>query len=274
MAEPPLLERLTASDLFMLLWDDYGWPNQIGGLAILDGTTLLDRDGRVRIEAIRRRIEPRLAAVPRFRQLLSRPRLGLGWPLWVDAPAFDLADHLRVHPLGAPADHAQLLRACAELAATAGSRPAAVGAVAAPRPASATGGRVLEAAPRPRRRPRGGGRLRGAAGPGRRGAHPGRPAVDADPDPDHQDAAGRQPAPTPPATRSRVVGPGPSGQDPASGPSGLAGMAGSLHRTARAPRPASTSRSGPTGGWPSSVAAWTAPSSSPTATRPRSTTWS
>jgi diacylglycerol O-acyltransferase / wax synthase len=116
MAEPPLLERLTASDLFMLLWDDYGWPNQIGGLAILDGTTLLDRDGRVRIEAIRRRIEPRLAAVPRFRQLLSRPRLGLGWPLWVDAPAFDLADHLRVHPLGAPADHAQLLRACAELA--------------------------------------------------------------------------------------------------------------------------------------------------------------
>jgi diacylglycerol O-acyltransferase / wax synthase len=116
MAETPLLERLTASDLFMLLWDDYGWPNQIGGLAILDGTTLLDRHGRVRIEAIRRHIEPRLAAVPRFRQLLYRPRLGLGWPLWVDAPAFDLADHLRVHPLGAPADQAHLLQACAELA--------------------------------------------------------------------------------------------------------------------------------------------------------------
>jgi WS/DGAT/MGAT family acyltransferase len=116
MAETPPLERLTASDLFMLLWDDYGWPNQIGGLAILDGTSLLDHNGRVRIEAVRRQLEPRLRLVPRFRQLLSRPRLGLGWPLWVDAPCFDLADHIRVHPLAAPGDHAQLLQACQELA--------------------------------------------------------------------------------------------------------------------------------------------------------------
>ena len=116
MAEPRLLERLTASDLFMLLWDDYGWSTDIGALAILDGTSLLDRDGHLRIEAVRQRLEPRLAAVPRFRQLLSRPRLGLGWPLWVDAPCFDLADHVRVHALGAPADEAQLLEACQELA--------------------------------------------------------------------------------------------------------------------------------------------------------------
>ena len=116
MAEPPPLERLTTSDLFMLLWDDYGWPNEIGGLAILDGTTLLDRHGRVRIEAVRRHLEPRLHLVPRFRQLLHRPRLGLGWPLWVDAPCFDLPDHIRVHPLAAPGDHAQLLQACQELA--------------------------------------------------------------------------------------------------------------------------------------------------------------
>jgi diacylglycerol O-acyltransferase / wax synthase len=116
MAEPRLLERLTASDLFMLLWDDYGWSTDIGALAILDGTSLLDRDGHLRIEAVRQRLEPRLAAVPRFRQLLSRPRLGLGWPLWVDAPCFDLADHVRVHALGAPADEAQLLAACQQLA--------------------------------------------------------------------------------------------------------------------------------------------------------------
>jgi diacylglycerol O-acyltransferase len=100
----------------MLLWDDYGWSTDIGGLAILDGTNLLDRDGHLRIEAVRQRLEPRLHLVPRFRQLLSRPRLGLGWPLWVDAPCFDLTDHIRVHPLAAPADHAQLLGACAELA--------------------------------------------------------------------------------------------------------------------------------------------------------------
>jgi hypothetical protein len=51
----------------------------------------------------------------RVRQLLYRPRRGLGWPLWVDAPAFDLADHVRVHPLAAPGDEAQLLQACAQL---------------------------------------------------------------------------------------------------------------------------------------------------------------
>jgi diacylglycerol O-acyltransferase / wax synthase len=116
MDEAPLLERLTASDLFMLLWDDYGWSTDIGGLAVLDGTSLLDRDGRVRIEAVRQRLEPRLHLVPRFRQLLYRPRRGLGWPLWVDAPSFDLADHVRVHPLAAPGDQAQLLGACQELA--------------------------------------------------------------------------------------------------------------------------------------------------------------
>jgi WS/DGAT/MGAT family acyltransferase len=116
MAETRLLERLTASDLFLLLWDDYGWSSDIGGLAVLDGTSLLDRDGRVRIEAVRRHLAPRVHLVPRFRQLLYRPRLGLGWPLWVDAPSFDLADHVRVHALAAPGDQAQLLRACQELA--------------------------------------------------------------------------------------------------------------------------------------------------------------
>jgi diacylglycerol O-acyltransferase / wax synthase len=115
MAEPRLLERLTASDRFML-WEDYGWSGDIGGLAILDGTSLLDRDGRLRLEAVRRHIEPRLHLVPRFRQLLYRPRLGLGWPLWVDAPGFDLVDHLRVHAVAAPGDQAQLLAACQQLA--------------------------------------------------------------------------------------------------------------------------------------------------------------
>ena len=116
MAETRRLERLTASDLFVLLWDDFGWSGDIGALAILDGITLLDHDGRVRIEAVRRQLEPRLHRVPRFRQLLYRPPRGLGWPLWVDAPSFDLADHVRVHPLAAPADLAQLLQACEELA--------------------------------------------------------------------------------------------------------------------------------------------------------------
>ena len=115
MAEPRRMDRLTAQDLFMLWGGDFGWSQDIGVLAILDGTRLLDPDGRVRIDEVRRRLEPRLALVPRFRQLLYRPRRGLGWPLWVDAPSFDLADHVQVFPLAAPADEAQLLQACADL---------------------------------------------------------------------------------------------------------------------------------------------------------------
>jgi WS/DGAT/MGAT family acyltransferase len=116
MAKRPLLERLTASDLFLLMWDDYGWSTDIGGLAVLDGTSLLGPGGRVRIEAVLAQVEPRLHLVPRFRQLLYRPALGLGWPLWVDAPGFDLADHIRVHPVAAPGGQAELLAVCQDLA--------------------------------------------------------------------------------------------------------------------------------------------------------------
>ncbi|MGW4770803.1 wax ester/triacylglycerol synthase family O-acyltransferase [Nocardia sp. NPDC004278] len=116
MAEIRLLERVTASDLFLLLWDDYGWSTDIGGLAILDGTSLLDEDGGVRLDVVRRHLEPRMHLVPRFRQLLYRPRLGLGWPLWIDAPAFDLAEHIHVHALAAPGDQDQLLQTCQQLA--------------------------------------------------------------------------------------------------------------------------------------------------------------
>jgi hypothetical protein len=62
-----VLERLNAQDFGALLWDGHGWSGDIGALAILDGTSLLDDDGRVRIEDVRRALEPRLhrgATVP------------------------------------------------------------------------------------------------------------------------------------------------------------------------------------------------------------------
>ena len=47
------MERLNAQDLMMLLPEEFGWPQDIGALAILDGERLLDADGRFRIEAAR-----------------------------------------------------------------------------------------------------------------------------------------------------------------------------------------------------------------------------
>jgi diacylglycerol O-acyltransferase / wax synthase len=110
------MERLTAEDLVML-WPDQRWPQEVGCLAVLDGECLLDRDGRFLIEKVRAAVAGRLHLVPRLRQVLSRPGLGLGSPLWVDAPAFDISDHIRVRPLPAPAEEFQLLRTVEQLLA-------------------------------------------------------------------------------------------------------------------------------------------------------------
>jgi diacylglycerol O-acyltransferase len=56
-----------------------------------------------------------LASVPRLRQVVYRPRWGLGRALWADAPSFDIADHVHVRPLAAPADEGELLRECERL---------------------------------------------------------------------------------------------------------------------------------------------------------------
>jgi WS/DGAT/MGAT family acyltransferase len=108
------IERLTAEDETML-WPDEIWPQDIGALAVLDGTNLLDEDGRFRIEAVREAVAARLHLVPRFRQLLHVPPRRLGGPLWVDAPAFELAGHLGVVPLEAPGSEAQFLLAVEQL---------------------------------------------------------------------------------------------------------------------------------------------------------------
>jgi diacylglycerol O-acyltransferase / wax synthase len=109
------VDRLTAQDLMMLWPEELGWPQDIGALVILDGASLLDAEGRFRIETAREEISRRLHRVPRFRQLLYRPRFGLGWPLWVDAASIDLTEHVREFRLPAGADEAQLLAACEEL---------------------------------------------------------------------------------------------------------------------------------------------------------------
>jgi 3-oxoacyl-[acyl-carrier protein] reductase len=50
------VERLSAQDLSMVLAEDFGWPQDIGALAILDGSQLPAAKGRFPIEAVRERI--------------------------------------------------------------------------------------------------------------------------------------------------------------------------------------------------------------------------
>jgi diacylglycerol O-acyltransferase / wax synthase len=108
------IDRLTPLDQLMLRASEI-WPQDIGALALLDGANLLEPSGRFRFEAVREAIGSRLHLVPRFRQVVHVPRRGLGGPLWVDAPSFDLGEHVRVLPLPAGAGEAELLRAIERL---------------------------------------------------------------------------------------------------------------------------------------------------------------
>ena len=110
------MERLTAGDQLML-WPDEIWPQDIGALAVLDGSSLLDTDGRFRIEAIREAVAGRLHLVPRLRQLLYVPPRRLGGPLWVDAANFDLGDHVAELRLPRPGDEAS---SCSQLSSCGG----------------------------------------------------------------------------------------------------------------------------------------------------------
>lgn len=110
------IDRLTSLDRLML-GASRRWPQDIGALAILDGTCLLDPAGELRIDAVREAIASRLHLVPRFRQIIStpRPRRGFGGPLWVNAPRFDVRDHVVARPLPPGIEEAGLLAVTEEL---------------------------------------------------------------------------------------------------------------------------------------------------------------
>lgn len=108
------IERLTAEDEIML-WADELWPQDIGGLAVLEGGGLFDAEGRLRIEDLRAAIAARLHLLPRFRQLLCVPPRPQGGPFWVDAPAFDVARHVHVLEVRPPGGEAELAQAAEEL---------------------------------------------------------------------------------------------------------------------------------------------------------------
>jgi WS/DGAT/MGAT family acyltransferase len=108
------IDRLTSLDRMMLA-ASRRWPQDIGALAILDGASLLDPAGHLRIDAIREAIASRLPLVPRFRQVIHAPRRGCGGPLWVDAARFDIHGHVVARPLVSGTDERGLLAVTEEL---------------------------------------------------------------------------------------------------------------------------------------------------------------
>ena len=87
----------------------------IGSITHLEGDVLRDDRGRVRLDDLRSLVDERLALVPRFRQRVVAAPLGLGRPVWVDDPAFDVANHVNEIVLPPPGSERQLSELCSHL---------------------------------------------------------------------------------------------------------------------------------------------------------------
>jgi diacylglycerol O-acyltransferase len=108
-------QRLSVQDAGFLSLEHPGLPQHVAILAVAEGEPLHDPDGRLRVDAIRQQLAGRLQLVPRLRQRVLCPPVGQGLPLWVDDPAFDLANHVRTIHLPAPGGQRELLGLCDQL---------------------------------------------------------------------------------------------------------------------------------------------------------------
>ncbi len=102
------MERLSPQDLITLWPDEVGYQQDMGVLAVMDARELPAGIGAGQLDEVHDHVDGRLYLAPRLRQVVHTPPPGLGRPLWVDATRFDIADHVRAHPLPTGSDDAVL----------------------------------------------------------------------------------------------------------------------------------------------------------------------
>jgi diacylglycerol O-acyltransferase / wax synthase len=83
-------------------------PMHIGGVSIFEGPA-------PPFERLQAMVAGKLGAVPRYRQKIRFVPLGLGRPVWVDDPHFNLAYHLRHSALPPPGSHDVLRQTAARI---------------------------------------------------------------------------------------------------------------------------------------------------------------
>ena len=101
-------ERLTVLDEMFLHLEGPTTHMHVGGIALFEGDAP-DYDDILEMIALR------LQYVPRFRQKLATVPLGLGRPVWVDDPHFNIEYHVRHTALPAPGSRAKLNRLVARI---------------------------------------------------------------------------------------------------------------------------------------------------------------
>jgi diacylglycerol O-acyltransferase len=108
-------DRLTATDLMYLRLETEDWPCHFAGLLVLEGSALLDGEGRLLLDEIARHLGDRLEAVPKLRRRLHEPGPMGGRPIWVDDDRFSLDHHLRVVAVDPPGGEEELLATACRL---------------------------------------------------------------------------------------------------------------------------------------------------------------
>ncbi|MDQ4005921.1 MAG: wax ester/triacylglycerol synthase family O-acyltransferase, partial [Actinomycetota bacterium] len=78
----------------------------VAGIAVLDPSTA--PNGRIDPDMLATLVGDRIHMVPRFRQKVVTPPFGVGRPLWVDDPDFDVGFHLRRAALPKPGGQREL----------------------------------------------------------------------------------------------------------------------------------------------------------------------
>jgi diacylglycerol O-acyltransferase / wax synthase len=100
------MEPLSVLDASFLYMEKPSVHMHVAGMAVLDPRTR--PDGRLTADHLAALIRDRIHLVPRFRQKVLVPPLGLGRPMWVDDDDFDVEFHLRRAALPAPGGRREL----------------------------------------------------------------------------------------------------------------------------------------------------------------------
>ncbi len=100
-------DRLSGQDNNFLLWESPALPMHVGGTQIFEAGPLMNEDGGIRFDEIKRLTESVLYRIPRYRQKIQWIP-GQKHAVWVDDAQFNIDYHFRHTSLPRPGTEAQL----------------------------------------------------------------------------------------------------------------------------------------------------------------------
>jgi WS/DGAT/MGAT family acyltransferase len=114
-ADPGRIDRVPVPDLCCLWAEEPATTPMIIALAgTVEGGSLTDASGQELADRVRRHVAARLHRAPKLRRMLLPTRLGQGSMAWIDAPSFDIAQHVTLAEPPDPVDEAGFLDWCAQ----------------------------------------------------------------------------------------------------------------------------------------------------------------